>query len=353
MVLIALVIMFFVSAFEMLSTAGRYEDFWDLPSAELKNNGHYGGAIWYVYGSYAEYGTVNEYTDEIDSADYTYYIAEIYIEAIDESRLISVSLRDPDDIAMAEKNSMASYEEIEADPDSYILWVDGLAEPLSDELDGYLYETLIEIGMVENRQDYDEWVIPVNVRQVNNEANKTFVVVGAIALIGIGVIITVIIKKSKQKKAAGADDGTVYMELPPEIAAKVAENENKKAAADGFTSAPADMPSIPQPDNDSFFADLDHKKNKGNETSAPTYKASETLSRDLPAPAAPPSPFAGVNENAEMDELVLPEAGEILPETEPEFTHPAASAPTAPTAPPPTAPQISAEEYFNKDFISQ
>jgi hypothetical protein len=324
---IALIVVFFGAAFETLSTAGRYTDFWDLPSAELKNNGHYGGAIWYVYDAYAEYGTVSEYTDEMIKTDFTYYIAEIYIEAIDESRLISISLRDPADIAMAEKNMMASYEEIDADPESYILWVDGLAEPLSAELQGYMYSTLLDYGLIENQADFDAYVIPMNVRQLNEEANTIFLIIGGVALVGIGVVIMVAVKKSKQKKAA-ASDGTVYMELPPEIAAAVKENETKTdytAKTDGFTNVPKDaamdeigelpdMSNIPQPDNDSFFADLDRKKPKTETT---------------PTSESKPSPFADVNENAEMGELVLPQTGEN------------------------SVSDTSAEDYFNKDFISQ
>jgi hypothetical protein len=332
---IGLIIMFFVAAFETLSTAGRYTDFFDLPSAELKNNGHYGGAIYYVYDAYAEYGTINEATDEVIKADFTYYIAEIYIEAIDEWRYISVSLREPEDIAMAEKNLMATYEEIDADPESYILWVDGLAEPLSDELDGYMYQTMIDYGLIENRADFDAYVIPMNVKQIDTKGNGVFLTIGAIVIIVVGVVIMVTVKKSKQKKLEG--DGTVYMELPPEIAAAVAGNDlqrsrevnsqdnsisnaggtdrqyelNSRTARGGF---PADMSSIPQPDNDSFFADLDRKKPKTETT---------------PTPESKPSPFAGVDENAEMDELVLPQTSEN------------------------SVSDTSAEDYFNKDFISQ
>jgi hypothetical protein len=334
---IFLVIAFFAAAFESLQVAGRYTDLYALESETLKEGGHYGGVVTWIYSNYAEEGYEYNNSGKITSAYEQYYITDVYIESLDKWMYVSISLRDDEMIRQANKMFMTDYEE--GDPDYYFEF-SGICEPLEPELKQYLIEAA-EIST----EEFNELFLPYNIRQVDAEGNGTILTIGIIVIIIFGVIITVLVKKAKQKKLEG--DGTVHMDLPPEIAEAVRRNNSQAAASDGFTSAPdalPDMSNIKQPDTDSFFADLDRKKSKG-ETTAQTSTAPKTFSRDIAAAAAA--------ENAEMDELVIPEDGTILPETEPEFTHPGSGEAPAGSITESSVGGISAEEYLNKDFISQ
>ncbi|MDR0991730.1 MAG: hypothetical protein LBL87_02375 [Ruminococcus sp.] len=303
---VVMVVGFFVAGFEMLKVSGRYEDFYDLESTDLKDGAHYGGAVYYVYYNYAEEGYENEYSGEVTNAYEQYYLAEIYIEALDEWKFISLSLRDKADIAQADKNVNASFEEIDADPESYILWVDGLCEPLDPELAGWAKEFMVEGEFMRADENVLDYVLPYNIRQVNKQGNWTIIIIGLIIIVIGGVIISVLFAKAKKEK----EDGTVNLELPPEIAEAVKNYEKK------------------QPSNEDFFADLDKKKSGG----APdTAKQSET----------PPAPAV----TGEMDSLAPPETAEEMPALELPSDLPEEEQPETPVG------EMSADEFLNKDFL--
>jgi hypothetical protein len=340
---IGLVIAFFAAAFESLQVAGRYTDLYALESETLKDGKHYGGVITWIYSNYAEEGYQTEYSDEIVNAYEQYYITDVYVASLDKWMYISISLRDDEMIRQADRMYASDYEE--GDPD-FMFEMSGICEPLDPELKGYIIESA---GI--NSDEFNEMFLPYNIRQVDAEGNGTILVIGVVVIVIFGVVIMVLVKKAKQKKLEG--DGTVHMDLPPEIAEAVRRNNSQSATADGFTLAPDDLPdmsNIKQPDTDSFFADLDRKRGSPRgQVAGETVVPAATFTS---APAAKASPYAGVNENAEMDELILPESGEIPPETEPEFTHPGGGGTDTP-APTSSVGEISAEEYLNKDFISQ
>jgi hypothetical protein len=347
MVGIALIIAFFGAAIESLKVSGRYTDLYALESETLKNGGHYGGIITWVYGNYAEEGYSADYSDEVVNVYEQYYLTDVYIESEDKWMFVSFSLRDDDMINMANTMSVTDYEE--GDPD-YIFEMSGICEPLEPELQGYLME-YFEVDAATFAKDF----LPYNIRQVDESANGTIIIIGVVVIIVFGIAITVIVKKSKQKKAEMSNDGTVYMDLPPEIAAAVKKSEYQNAASGGFVSAPAnagmdeigelpDMTNIKQPDNDSFFADLDRKKTKAATPTDPAATTATTAAASAPTPTVAPTPFV----SSEMDAITLPDGGEIPPETEPEFTRPASAASGEKA---PGVGETRAEDYLNKDFL--
>jgi hypothetical protein len=344
---IFLVIAFFAAAFESLSVAGRYTDLYDLKSETLKDGGHYGGDLLYIIENYCEEGYEYNNSGTITSAYEQYYLAEVYIEPTDTVMYISISLRDDSDIARANKNIMASFEDIDANPEDYVLEFSGICEPLDADCERFLTDIFTASELLGPGEDIYDYVLPYNIRQVDAEGNGTILTIGIIVIVIFGVIITVLVKKSKQKKLE--DDGTVHMDLPPEIAEAVRRNSNQTAAAPDLP----DMSNIKQPDTDSFFADLDRKRGNSpaRQVAGETIPHGDNRTASVnTTPAPKPSPFAGVDENAEMDELVIPEeiaddVGErsALPQNDD----------TASDTPVSSVGEISADEYLNKDFISQ
>jgi hypothetical protein len=346
---IFLIIAFFAAAFESLSVAGRYTDLTELKSETLKDGGHYGGFITSVYGNYAEEGYSLEGSDDVVSAYEQYYITDVQIEDTDKWMYVSISLRDDENIRQAD-NLIDYLYGGEENADNYFEF-SGICEPLDPELKAYLLE-FTELSS----EEFDELFVPYNIRQVDAQGNGTILTIGIIVIIIFGVIITVLVKKAKQKKLEG--DGTVFMDLPPEIAEAVKRNSGAAPAgstADGFTSAPdplPDMSNIKQPDTDSFFADLDRKRGspRGQVAGEATPNGDNRTASVNTTPAPKPSPFAGVNENAEMDELLIPEdtGDDVGADTiRPQNTDTEEATPVS------TVGEISAEDYLNKDFISQ
>jgi hypothetical protein len=328
---IVMVIGFFVAGYEMLKVSGSYEDFWDLKSTELKDGGHYGGGIYYVYYNYAEEGYEDRYSGEMRSAYEQYYLVEIYIEALDESRFLSISLRDAEDIAQANKNANATYEQVDADPESYILFVDGLCEPLDPELAGYMKEFLVADGWMGADENLYDYVLPYNIRQVNTSGNMTIIIIGLAVIVIAGVVITVFVSKAKKEK----EQATVNLELPPEVAEAV-KNYGKK-----------------QPANEDFFADLDRKKHGGDPGAqsgtggaaggANAAGAENTAGSGMSAPAE------------EMDSLTPPEIEDELPSLEIPAAQPNAADETfgeaEKIAGETKVGDMSADEFMNKDFL--
>jgi hypothetical protein len=159
----------------------------------------------------------------------------------------------------------------------------------------------------------------------------TIVFIGLAVIVIAGVIITVLVAKSKKAKEAE----TVNLELPPEIAAAV-ENYDKKGKN-------------PQTNNEDFFADLDKKKGVGEQS------ATET-------PETPPEADGSPATVGEMDSLTLPETSpeadgplDEMPALElPESGGAAENAfDTAENSEETETPvgEMSADEFLNKDFL--